>query len=60
MVDVRIKVLNGKYSLRRTNTIAIEMATAEMIKELISSAKPAIFEPIVSLEISSPKGKTIY
>ena len=57
MVDVAVKIVGGRYCSRRTNTIAIEMGTAEMMKEVISQAKPIILEPMMDIEISTPKGK---
>lgn len=55
VVDVRVRVLGGKYSLKRTNQIAIEMCTAELMKEMISNSKPTLLEPMMDVEISTPQ-----
>jgi len=55
LVDVRIVILGGKYSSKRTNKMAIEMCTADLMKELFVQAKPILLEPVMKIEISAPK-----
>ncbi|KRW99958.1 Translation protein, beta-barrel domain [Pseudocohnilembus persalinus] len=52
---VRVRILGGKYSNRRTNTIAMEQAGNEMMVEMIENASPILLEPIMNVEISSPE-----
>ena len=59
MTNVKVTILGGKYSQKRTNSIVIEMAANETVSEIIKNAKPIILEPFVDMTISSPKGKII-
>ncbi len=59
LINVKVNVLGGKFSLKRTNIIAIEMAADEIIRKLIVNAEPIILEPVVELTISTPKGEII-
>ena len=46
--------MGGKYCLKRTNNIAVEMCTADIMKELLSNASPNLLEPVMNMEISTP------
>lgn len=54
MLGVRVKILDGKFTLKRTNEIAIEQAASEMLDEMIRNASPILLEPVMDVEISTP------
>ncbi len=54
LMNVRIKLTDAKYSIRRSNPMIFQMATVNLIKELMNEADAQLLEPVMDIEISSP------
>lgn len=54
MLKTKVIILDGKYSESRTNETAVQMLTAQLLKELIKEAEPTLLEPVAEMDISTP------
>ena len=54
LMNVRIKIIDAKYSIRRSNPMIFQMATVTLIKEILMEADCQLLEPVMELEISTP------
>lgn len=54
LLNVRVKVVDLKYSMRRSNPMVFQMACVDLLKEIIQEADPQILEPVSDVEISTP------
>ena len=54
MMNVKVKIIDMRYSIRRSNPMIFQMATVDLMKELCTMAEPQILEPVMDFEISSP------
>lgn len=52
--NVKIKLIDMNYSLKRSNPMIFQMATVQLLKEMFSEAEPQIMEPVMDMEISTP------
>ncbi len=54
MVDVRVRVAGGSFREQESTEVAFRTAGVMALREAAKAAKPAILEPIMSLEIILP------
>ena len=54
MMNVKVRIKDMRYSIRRSNAMIFQMVTVDLMKELCTMAEPQIFEPVMDFEISSP------
>lgn len=54
MQGVNATILDGAFSVKRTNDLAIGRAVQKLMTEIHPLLKPIILEPIMDLEISCP------
>lgn len=54
MQNVKVKLIDMNYSLKRSNPMIFQMATVQLLKEMFSEAEPQIMEPVMDMEISAP------
>ena len=54
MVNVGVRILNGRYSTSRTNDFSVKVGVSESMKSLIKSADPVFMEPFMLLEVVVP------
>ena len=55
MVDVRVKLVDGKYHDVDSSELAFKIAGIQAFKEAARKAKPCILEPIMSVEVVTPE-----
>ncbi|HLX63017.1 MAG TPA: elongation factor G [Planctomycetota bacterium] len=54
VVDVRVRLYDGKYHDVDSKDIAFQIAARECFKEAFEKARPQLIEPIVNLEVMVP------
>ena len=54
VVDVRVRLNDGKYHEVDSNDISFQIAAREAFKEAFEKARPQLIEPIVNLEVVVP------
>ncbi|CAB4928430.1 unannotated protein [freshwater metagenome] len=54
MVDVRVRLTDGKYHETDSSEIAFKIAASMAFKEAARRAKPVLLEPIFSVEVVTP------
>ena len=54
IVDVRVRLNDGKYHEVDSNDISFQIAAREAFKEAFEKARPQLIEPIVTLEVVVP------
>jgi elongation factor G len=55
MVDVRVKLVDGKYHDTDSSEIAFKVAGSLALKEAAKRAKPVLLEPIFAVEVVTPE-----
>ena len=55
LVDVRVTVVNGQWHPVDSSEIAFRSAASMSLREAAQSARPALLEPIMALEIETPE-----
>jgi elongation factor G len=55
MVDVRVKLVDGKYHETDSSEIAFKVAGSLAFKEAAKRAKPVLLEPIFKVEVVTPE-----
>ena len=55
MVDVRVTVVNGQWHPVDSSEIAFRSAASMSLREAAQTARPALLEPIMALEIVAPE-----
>jgi elongation factor G len=55
VVDVKVTLFDGSYHQVDSSDIAFKMAGAMALREGIKKAKPILLEPIMRLEVATPK-----
>ena len=55
VIDVRVTLVDGSYHDVDSSDIAFKMAGAMAVREGLKEAKPIILEPIMKLEVATPK-----
>ncbi|HVW19391.1 MAG TPA: elongation factor G [Solirubrobacteraceae bacterium] len=55
MVDVRVKLVDGKYHDTDSSEIAFKVAGSLALKEATRRAKPVLLEPIFKVEVVTPE-----
>ena len=54
LVNVGVRIINGKFSNMRTNEIAMKVSISEAMKTLLRSADPVFMEPFMLVEVMCP------
>ncbi|WP_035588795.1 elongation factor G [Hippea jasoniae] len=54
MIDIKIKLIDGKYHPVDSSDLAFQMAGSIAFKEGVAKCKPVLLEPIVEMEIFVP------
>ncbi len=54
MIDIKIKLIDGKYHPVDSSDLAFQMAGSIAFKEGVSKCKPVLLEPIVEMEVYVP------
>ncbi|KAL4428899.1 hypothetical protein ABPG74_001386 [Tetrahymena malaccensis] len=54
LINCRVTILGGKFSLKRTTEIVVQMCTGELMQELVENSSPQLLEPVMDVEISTP------
>ena len=54
LVNIGVRILNGKFSNMRTNDIAMKVSISEAMKIILKSADPVFMEPFMLVEIMCP------
>ncbi|KAL4460614.1 hypothetical protein ABPG72_002901 [Tetrahymena utriculariae] len=54
LINCRVIILGGKFSLKRTTEIVVQMCTGELMQELVENSSPQLLEPVMDVEISTP------
>jgi elongation factor G len=54
MVDVRVTLYDGSYHTVDSSEMAFKVAASMGFKKAVEAAKPALLEPIMSVEVMSP------
>lgn len=55
MVDVKVRLFDGSYHDVDSNEMAFRIAGSMAIKEGVRKAKPALLEPVFSIEVTTPE-----
>ncbi len=55
MVDIRVTLIDGSYHEVDSSEIAFRMAGSMAFKKGVSKARPVILEPVMKLEVVTPK-----
>ena len=55
MVDIRVKLVDGKYHETDSSEIAFKIAGSLAFKEAAKRAKPVLLEPVFSVEVVTPE-----
>ena len=55
LVDIRVTVASGRWHPVDSSEIAFRSAASMSLREAVSSARPALLEPIMALEIVAPE-----
>jgi elongation factor G len=55
MVDVRVKLVDGKYHDTDSSEIAFKVAGSLALQEAAKRAKPVLLEPIMAVEVVTPQ-----
>jgi elongation factor G len=55
MVDVRVKLVDGKYHETDSSEVAFKIAGSLAFKEAAKRAKPVLLEPVFSVEVVTPE-----
>jgi len=55
LVDVRVKLVDGKYHDTDSSEIAFRVAGSLALKEAVRRAKPVLLEPIFAVEVTTPE-----
>jgi elongation factor G len=55
VIDVRVTLVDGSYHEVDSSELAFKMAGAMAIREGLKEAKPILLEPIMKLEVATPK-----
>ncbi|MBI4821139.1 MAG: elongation factor G [Deltaproteobacteria bacterium] len=54
VVDVRVRVFDGKYHAVDSSDMAFQVAASKGLKAAVAKARPALLEPIMNVEIRVP------
>ena len=54
VINVKVPVLDGNWSEKRSTTSVFEMAGATLLRDLIKDSAPTLLEPLMDIEISTP------
>ena len=57
VVDVRVRLVDGKYHDVDSSDIAFQIAGSMAFKEAVTSASPVLLEPIMNLSVRVPEGQ---
>jgi len=57
VVDVRVRLVDGKYHDVDSSDIAFQIAGSMAFKEAVTSASPVLLEPIMTLSVHLPEGQ---
>lgn len=55
LIDIRATIFDGSYHPVDSSDIAFKMAGALALREAVKKAKPVLLEPIMKLEVTTPK-----
>jgi len=55
LVDIKVRLYDGKYHAVDSSDVAFQMAGSKGLKAAVGKAKPALLEPIVSMDIIVPE-----
>jgi elongation factor G len=55
VVDVRVELIEAKYHDTDSSALAFEIATRAAFREALQQTKPVLLEPIMSLEVVTPR-----
>jgi elongation factor G len=55
LIDIRATIFDGSYHQVDSSDIAFKMAGALALREAVKKAKPVLLEPIMRLEVTTPK-----
>jgi elongation factor G len=55
MVDIRVKLVDGKYHDTDSSEIAFKVAGSLAFKEAAKRAKPVLLEPVFAVEVVTPE-----
>lgn len=55
MVDVKVRLFDGSYHDVDSNEMAFRIAGSMAIKEGVRKARPALLEPVFSIEVTTPE-----
>jgi elongation factor G len=55
LIDIRATIFDGSYHQVDSSDIAFKMAGALALREAVKKAKPVLLEPIMRLEVATPK-----
>lgn len=54
MMKAKVTVLDGKWSLIRTNETTMRMLAAQMVRSMVKEGEPVLLEPVAEMNISTP------
>jgi len=54
MMNMKVRILDLRYSIRRSNPMIFQMTGVDLMKEIVQMAESQILEPVMDFEISSP------
>jgi elongation factor G len=54
-VDIKVTVYDGSYHEVDSSELAFKMAGSMALKDAVAKAKPVLLEPIMKLEVATPK-----
>jgi elongation factor G len=55
MVDVQVTIFDGSYHAVDSSEMAFKIAGSMAIKKAVAEARPAILEPVMKVEVSTPE-----
>ena len=55
LVDVRVRLFDGKYHPVDSKDIAFQMAAVKAFKAAVAKGRPVLLEPVMNMEISVPE-----
>jgi elongation factor G len=55
LVDIKVTVYDGSYHEVDSSELAFKMAGSMALKDAVAKAKPVLLEPIMKLEVATPK-----
>ncbi len=58
LTDLRVTLYDGKHHDVDSSEMAFKLAASQALKESVSSARPILLEPVLSLRITAPESNT--